>query len=136
VPGVRPLDAQVAIKWSPSGFNLFSVEQDVEVGRQSAVEFERQVPLSTSARTEQFLTTLVSLLCVPQVRFPIPGRAAIQTRSASSSLPGGPTIDRSLIDLARSEAELAGSWPIRWRVSCFATAPRFEGISRERALVR
>ena len=62
VPVGRPAGAQIAIKRTPSGFNLFSVEQDVEVGRRSAAEFERQVSLLSSVQTEQFLASVVALL--------------------------------------------------------------------------
>ena len=39
---VAAADAQTQIK---SGFNLFSPEQDVEIGRQSVAEVERQMPV-------------------------------------------------------------------------------------------
>ena len=39
--------AQTQVK---SGFNVFSVEQDVEIGRQSAAEAERQLPLLRDPR--------------------------------------------------------------------------------------
>jgi hypothetical protein len=108
---VRPLGAQVAIKRSPSGFNLFSVEQDVEVGRQSAAEFERLVPLVTSARTEQFLGGVGALLAThaPGPRYPFRIRACDSYQINAFVLPGGPIyISQRLITVARSEAELAG----------------------------
>ena len=40
-----PLVARAQTKPATPGFNLFSVEQDVEIGRQSAVEAERQLPM-------------------------------------------------------------------------------------------
>src|SRR5919108_1641081 len=56
------VDAQVAIKRSPAGFNLFSIQQDIDVGRQSALELERQARLVTSARTVKFLDNITALL--------------------------------------------------------------------------
>src|SRR5688572_11678673 len=44
-PIAPTIEAQVAIKRSPSGFNLFSVQQDVDLGRQSAIEVEKQLPM-------------------------------------------------------------------------------------------
>lgn len=35
------------------GFNLFSVEQDQEIGRQSADEVERQLPILQDRSTEE-----------------------------------------------------------------------------------
>lgn len=111
VPVVRPAGAQVALKRTPSGFNLFSVEQDIEVGRRSAAEFERQLPLAGSARTEQFLASVVSLLAAqaPGPNYPYRVRACTSDQVHAFVLPGGPIfISRGLIDLARSEGELAG----------------------------
>ena len=34
------------------GFNVFSVEQDVEIGRQSAAEAERQLPVLNDRRAD------------------------------------------------------------------------------------
>ena len=44
--------AQTQVK---SGFNVFSVEQDVEIGRQSAVEAERQLPLLRDSSVESYV---------------------------------------------------------------------------------
>jgi hypothetical protein len=40
-----PLVARAQTKPATAGFNLFSVEQNIEIGRQSAVEAERQLPM-------------------------------------------------------------------------------------------
>ena len=40
-----PLAAGAATSRPTPGFNLFSVEQDIEIGKQSAVEAERQLQL-------------------------------------------------------------------------------------------
>src|SRR5678815_1480313 len=90
VPVAPVAGAQVAIKRSPSGFNLFTAQQDVEIGRQSASEIERQVTLVTSARTTQYLAAIASLLGA-QVATPYP----FQVRAINSgevnvlALPGG-----------------------------------------------
>ena len=65
-------DAQVSIKRSPSGFNLFSVQQDVEVGRQSAAEVERQLPILNDSRTNSFLGGIVARLSAqaPGAKYP------------------------------------------------------------------
>ncbi len=102
--------AQVAIKRAPSGFNLFSVEQDIELGRQSAVELERQVKLVTSARTDQFLASIVSVLATraPGPKYPFRIRAVNSTGMNVFVLPGGPMyVHRGLLNQARTEAEVA-----------------------------
>ena len=39
---LTPMWSQTEVR---PGFNIFSVEQDVEIGRESAVEVEKQLPL-------------------------------------------------------------------------------------------
>ena len=50
VPAVSVLAAPTQVK---PGFNVFSAEQDVEIGRQSAVEAERQLPLLNDRNTAE-----------------------------------------------------------------------------------
>lgn len=111
VPLARPVGAQVAIKRAPSGFNLFPVEQDVDVGRQSARELDGQLALVTDARTEQFLTSIVALLAAqaPGPKYPFRVTTYHSTQVNALALPGGPMyVNRGLFALARSEAEVAG----------------------------
>jgi Zn-dependent protease with chaperone function len=110
VPLFQSVGAQVAIKRAPSGFNLLSVEQDLDVGRQSALELERQLSLVTNARTDQFLASIVALLAAhaPGPKFPFRVTTYHSAQINALALPGGPMfVDRSLFALARSEAELA-----------------------------
>ena len=103
--------AQVAIKRSPSGFNLFSTQQDIDIGRQSAAEIERQVTLVTSARTNQYLTSIASLLAaqLPGTAYPFQVRAINSAEVNLLVLPGGPIyLTRGLLSLTRNEAEVAG----------------------------
>ena len=102
--------AQVAIKRSPSGFNLFSVQQDIDVGRQASIEVERQLRLLTSVRTGQYLTSIAALLAAKAPGSPYP----VQVRGVNSAdidllvLPGGPIyVSRGLLSLTKSEAEVA-----------------------------
>jgi Zn-dependent protease with chaperone function len=111
VAPVDLLDAQVSIKRSPSGFNLFSVQQDIEVGRQSAAQVEKQVPILNDARTTTFLNRVVARLAAhaPGTRFPYSIKAVNATEINAFALPGGPMyVHRGLITASRSEAELAG----------------------------
>lgn len=105
------LDAQVSIKRSPSGFNLFSTQQDVDVGRQSALEVERQLPMLSDSRTNTFLNRIVTRLAAqaPGTKFPYTIKAVNATEINAFALPGGPMyVNRGLITASRNEAELAG----------------------------
>ena len=105
------VDAQVSIKRSPSGFNLFSVQQDVEVGQQSAAEVERQLPILNDTRTTNFLGGIVARLAAqaPGAKYPYSIKAVNATEINAFALPGGPMfVNRGLITTSRNEAELAG----------------------------
>ena len=104
-------DAQVAIKRSPSGFNLFSTQQDIEVGRQSAAEVERQLPILNDSRTTNFLGGIIARLAAvaPGPKYPYSIKAVNATEINAFALPGGPMyVNRGLITTSRNEAELAG----------------------------
>lgn len=105
------VDAQVTIKRAPSGFNLFSVQQDIELGQQSAVQAERQLPVLADASTTNYLNAIVSRLAAqtPGTKYPYTIKAINATDINAFALPGGPMyVNRGLITTARSEAELAG----------------------------
>jgi Zn-dependent protease with chaperone function len=99
-----------AIKRSPSGFNLFTVEQDIEVGRQSATTIERQVRVIASARAERFLGNAVSLLAAqaPATKYRFQAKVIDSGDITVLALPGGPIyLSTGLLGLARTEGELA-----------------------------
>ena len=111
VPITRTAEAQVSIKRSPSGFNLFSVQQDVDLGRQSAAEVEKQVPVLNDSRTNTYLTRIITRLAAqaPGTKYPYTIKAVNSTEINAFALPGGPMyVNRGLVTTARNEAELAG----------------------------
>src|SRR5687767_11291931 len=111
VPAVPVAGAQVAIKRSPSGFNLFTAQQDIDIGQQSAAEIERQVTLVTTARTTEYLASIVALLApqVPGGGYPFQVKAINSAEVNLLALPGGQIfVSRGLLSLAKSEAEVAG----------------------------
>jgi Zn-dependent protease with chaperone function len=111
VPLTQAADAQVSIKRSPSGFNLFSVQQDVDLGRQSAAEIEKQLPLLNDSRTDTYLTRIVTRLAAqaPGTKFPYTIKAVNANDINAFALPGGPMyVHRGLITASHNEAELAG----------------------------
>ena len=110
-PVVPVAGAQVAIKRSPSGFNLFTAQQDIEIGQQSAAEIERQVSLVTSARTTQYLASIAAVLAaqVPGLAYPFQVRAINSAEVNLLVLPGGQIfVTRGLLSQAKNEAEVAG----------------------------
>lgn len=106
-PGV----AQTTTKRPQPGFNLFTVEQDIEIGRQSAVEAERQLPLLKDRNVDGYLNRIVQKLAAgaPGARYPYQIKAVNASEINAFALPGGPMyVHRGLLQVARSEAELAG----------------------------
>src|SRR3954468_14532154 len=59
VPAVPAAAAATQVK---PGFNVFSTEQDIETGRQSAVEAERQLPLLNDRATQEYVESVFSRL--------------------------------------------------------------------------
>jgi len=106
-----PLAARAATGPATPGFNLFSVEQDIQIGRQSAVQAERQLPLLKDRNLDRYLNKIVGKLAAqaPGARYPYAIKAVNASEVNAFSLPGGPMyVNRGLVDAARSEAELAG----------------------------
>src|SRR3989442_6141875 len=92
------------------GFNLFSEQQDVEIGRQSAAEAERQLPLLNDRRVEGYATEIIRRLAAaaPGAKYPYQIRVVNASDINAFSLPGGFTyVNRGLIEAARTEPELA-----------------------------
>lgn len=105
-----PLQAQEQKSRAKPGFNLFSVEQDVEIGRQSAAVAERELPLLRNRNVDSYLSKIVSRLAAktPGARYPYSIKAINAAEINALSLPGGPMyVNRGLFEAARSEAELA-----------------------------
>jgi hypothetical protein len=105
-----PLVAGAQSKPASPGFNLFSVEQDIEIGRQSAVEAERQLPMLRNRNVDRYLNKIVTKLAAqtPGARYPYAIKAVNDSSINAFALPGGPMyVNRGLFEAARSEAELA-----------------------------
>src|SRR5512134_1811718 len=105
-----PLVARAETKPATPVFNLFSVEQDVEIGRQSAVEAERQLPMLKNGNVDRYLNKIVTKLAAQASgeRYPYAIKAVNASEINAFALPGGPMyVNRGLFEAARSEAELA-----------------------------
>ena len=101
-------EAQTSIK---SGFNLFSPEQDVQIGQESAAEVQRQMPLLSDAEVNQYVNDIGRRLAANAggPKFPYTFRVVNASDINAFALPGGPIyLNRGIIDNARNEGEVAG----------------------------
>ncbi|HET8947199.1 MAG TPA: M48 family metallopeptidase [Candidatus Polarisedimenticolia bacterium] len=103
-----PAIAQTKIK---PGFNLFSTEQDVEIGRQSAAEAERQLPILDSPEAVAYLNAIGKRLAAaaPGADYPYQFKIVNASDINAFALPGGfMYVNRGLIEASKSEGQLAG----------------------------
>ena len=91
--------------------NVFSVQQDVQVGRQAAAEAERQLPILRDGAVTGYVNAIVQRLAAqaPGPRFAYQAKVVDATDINAFALPGGYIyVNRGLISAARNEGELAG----------------------------
>ncbi|HST51785.1 MAG TPA: M48 family metallopeptidase [Pyrinomonadaceae bacterium] len=94
-----------------TGFNLFSPEQDVELGKLSAEEVTRQLPLLRDERTTRYVQRLGERLAAkaPGYRFTYKFFVISSPEVNAFSLPGGYVfVNSGAVAAARDEGELAG----------------------------
>ena len=108
VMSVAVANAQTKIK---PGFNLFSAQDDVQVGQQSAAEAERQLPILRDASVETYVNRIGQRLAANaggpqfQYQFHVVNASDIN----AFALPGGFIyVNRGVLDHARNEGEVAG----------------------------
>lgn len=93
------------------GFNLFSPEQDIELGRQSAVQVEREIPLVKDPGVRRYVESIGSRLAAaaPGPKFPYQFKVTNLSDVNAFALPGGfMYVNRGLIELVPTEGQLAG----------------------------
>jgi len=93
------------------GWNMFSAEQDVELGEQAAGEVARQVLMLNDSRVDNYVNTLGRRLAAqtPGPKFPYAYKVVNDRTINAFALPGGHIyINRGVIEAADSEAQLAG----------------------------
>lgn len=93
------------------GFNIFSVAQDVEIGKQSALQVERQLPMMNDAATQRYVSALGARLAAqaPGAKFNYQFKVANLSDINAFALPGGFIyVHRGLLEQVRTEGELAG----------------------------
>jgi predicted Zn-dependent protease len=93
------------------GWNMFSAQQDVEVGQQVSRDAEKQVPMLKDSRVDKYLNNLGQRLSAhaPGYKFPYTYKAVNDRAINAFALPGGPIyINRGVIEAADNETQLAG----------------------------
>jgi hypothetical protein len=115
LPAIVCVILTVSFSWAQTrvepGFNLFSEQQDVEIGEQSAKEVEEQIPLLSLPAVDGFIAVIGQRLqaAIQGPDFPYRFKVANLSDVNAFALPGGfMYINRGLIETASSEAELAG----------------------------
>ena len=93
------------------GFNLFSVQQDVELGKSVAQDAEKKLPMLNNSRVDDYLNRLGKKLAAyaPGAKYPYQFKCVNDSSINAFALPGGFLfINRGVIEAADNEAELAG----------------------------
>lgn len=93
------------------GFNLFSKQQDVDLGKEASQQVSKEVPLLNDARVDRYLQKLGQKLAARSLApdYPYTFHAVNSNEINAFALPGGPIyINRGVIENADDEAQLAG----------------------------
>src|ERR1051325_7757500 len=93
------------------GFNLFKPEQDIELGRQSAEQVSRQMPIMNDPAVVGYVQQLGAKLAAkaPCVKFPYEFHVVGTKEINAFALPGGFIfVNAGTIAAAKNEGELAG----------------------------
>ncbi len=92
------------------GWNVFTPQQDIEIGQRLSVQAERQLPLLRNARVEAYIGRLGHRLAAhaPGYRFPYRYQVINDASINAFALPGGFVyVNRGAIEAADTEAQLA-----------------------------
>jgi beta-barrel assembly-enhancing protease len=93
------------------GWNLFSKEQDVQLGREAAGQVEQQMPVVRDAQLNDYVTRIGrKLAAAPEAdKYPYTFKVINDQSINAFALPGGPTfVHTGLIRAAENEGQLAG----------------------------
>jgi len=107
---LAPLLAGQLHRFKP-GFNLFSRDQDIQLGKEAAAEIEKQVELVDNAELNAYISAIGSRLAEqPQAdKYPYTFKVVNDKTINAFALPGGPTyVNTGLIAAADNESQLAG----------------------------
>ena len=107
---LTPYASEAQTKVNP-GWNMFSPQQDAEIGAQSAAEAERQMPILRDAAVERYVDRIGQKLAAnaggPTFRYRF--RVVNASDINAFALPGGYVyLNRGILESARNEGEVAG----------------------------
>jgi hypothetical protein len=96
-----------------AGWNLYSPQEDIALGKQVAVDAEKQLPSCNAPKVEAYLTELggklVAKLPTKGVAYPFEFHCVNDKAINAFALPGGYVfVNRGAIEAADNEAQLAG----------------------------
>jgi predicted Zn-dependent protease len=103
--------ARAPLPRASAGFNLFSPEQDIQLGEASAEEIMRQVAVLRDERTEAYVQRLGERVSAhaPGYKFPYKFVVVDSPEVNAFALPGGYVfVNEGAVEAARTEGELAG----------------------------
>jgi predicted Zn-dependent protease len=103
--------ATTALPHASAGFNLFSPEQDIQLGEASAEEIMRQVVVLRDERTGAYVQRLGERVAAgaPGYKFPYKFVVVASPEVNAFALPGGYVfVNEGAIEAAHTEGELAG----------------------------
>ncbi len=98
------------LKTFKPGFNFFSLEQDVQMGKEAAAQVEKQYEVVNNPELNNFIQTIgKKLTSQPQAgNFPYTFKVVADTSINAFALPGGPMfVHTGLISAAESESQIA-----------------------------
>ncbi len=93
------------------GFNLFSKDQDVQLGKEAATEIEKQYTLVNNSQLQAYLTSIGDKLAkTPEAGgYPYTFKLVSDKSINAFALPGGPSfVHTGLLSAAENEAQVAG----------------------------
>jgi len=93
------------------GWNLYTPQQDIQIGRQAAPLFEKQVTLATDAQVNRYVEQLGRKLAAvaPYNKYPFTFKVIRDKNINAFALPGGPVyVNTGTIEQATNESQLAG----------------------------
>src|ERR1051325_11366221 len=102
---------RASLPHASTGFNLFSPEQDIQLGEASAEEIMRQGVVVHDERTEAYVQRLGERVAAraPGYKFPYKFVVVASPEVNAFALPGGYVfVNEGAIEAARTEGELAG----------------------------
>lgn len=109
--GIQPAALLAQTKTLKPGFNFFSKDQDVELGREAAAQVDREMPIVKNAEMDAWLQKLAEpLIAQPEAGgYPYQFKWVNDENINAFALPGGPVyMNTGLLSHADNEAQVVG----------------------------